>query len=193
MSDSTIPWTAARQSSLSITNSWSLLKFMSIESGIPSNCLHPLSSPSPPAFNPSQYQALFQWISSLHQVAKVLEFQLRQQSFQWIFRMISFTIDWFDLFAVQGTLRVFSSTTVWKHYFFGTQPSLWSNSHIHTWPLEKPQLWLYGLCQQSNVSVFKMLSKFVIAFLPRSNCLLISWLQSPSPVILEPKKIKINY
>ena len=47
---------------------------------------HPLSSPSPPAFNPSQHQGLFQWVSSSHQVAKVLEFQLQHQSFQWIFR-----------------------------------------------------------------------------------------------------------
>ena len=47
---------------------------------------HPLSSPSPPAPNPSPHQSLFQWISSLHQVAKVLEFQLQHQSFQWIFR-----------------------------------------------------------------------------------------------------------
>ena len=44
----------------------------------------------------------------------------------------------------KGFSRVFSSTTVRKHQFFGTQPSLWSNSHIHTWPLEKPQLWLDG-------------------------------------------------
>ena len=47
---------------------------------------HPLSSPSPPAPNPSQHQGLFQWVNSLHQVAKVLEFQLQHQSFQWIFR-----------------------------------------------------------------------------------------------------------
>ena len=53
--------------------------------------------------------------------------------------LISFRIDWLDLLAVQGTLsRVFSSTTVEEHQFFGTLPSLWSNSHIHTWPLEKP-------------------------------------------------------
>ena len=52
--------------------------------------------------------------------------------------LISFRIDWFDLIAAQGTLsRVFSNTTVQKHQFFGAQPSLWSNSHIHTWPLEK--------------------------------------------------------
>ena len=66
---------------------------------------HPLSSPSPPAFNLSQHQGLFQWVSSLHQVAKVLEFQLQHQSFQWIFRTDSFRMDWLDLLACQGTLR----------------------------------------------------------------------------------------
>ena len=66
---------------------------------------HPLSSPSPPAFNLSQHQGLFQGVSSLHQVAKVLEFQLPDQSFQWTFRLISFRIDWFDLLIVQGTLK----------------------------------------------------------------------------------------
>ena len=65
---------------------------------------HPLSSPSP-AFNLSQHQGLFQWVSSLYQVAKVLEFQLQHQSFKWIFKLISFMIDWFDLLAVQGTLK----------------------------------------------------------------------------------------
>ena len=69
------PWIAARQASLSITNSRSWLKLMSIESVMPSNHLI-LSSPSPPAPNPSQHQSLFQWVSSLHEVAKVLEFQL---------------------------------------------------------------------------------------------------------------------
>ena len=54
---------------------------------------HPLSSPSPPAFNHSQHQGLFQWVSSLHQVAKVLEFQLQHQSFQWLFRT-NFLKDW---------------------------------------------------------------------------------------------------
>ena len=65
---------------------------------------HPLSTPSP-ALNLSQQQGLFQWVSSSHQVAKVLELQLQHQSFQWIFRVDSFRIDWFDLLAVQGTLR----------------------------------------------------------------------------------------
>ena len=66
---------------------------------------HPLSSPSPPAFNPSQHQGLFQWVSSLHQVVKVLEFQLQHQSFQWTPTTDFFRMDWLDLFAVQGTLK----------------------------------------------------------------------------------------
>ena len=66
---------------------------------------HPLLSPSPPAPIPSQHQGLFQWVSSLHHVAKVLEFQLQHQSFHWTFRTDFFRIDWFDLLAVQGTLK----------------------------------------------------------------------------------------
>ena len=66
---------------------------------------HPLSSPSPPALNLSQHQGLFKWVSSLHQVAKVLEFQLQHQSFQWHSGLISFRIEWFDLLAVQGILK----------------------------------------------------------------------------------------
>ena len=81
------PRTAARQASLSISNSWSLLKLMSIESVMSSKHLILCRHPSPPAFNLSQHQGLFQWVSSLHQVAKVLELQLQHQSFQWIFRV----------------------------------------------------------------------------------------------------------
>ena len=66
---------------------------------------HPLSSPSPPAFNLSQHQGLFKWVSSSHQMAKVLEFQLQHRSFQRIFRTISFRMDWLDLLAVQETLK----------------------------------------------------------------------------------------
>ena len=97
-----------------------------------------LSSPFAPAFNLSQHQGLFQWVGSLHQVAKVLKLQLQHQSFQWIFRVDFFRIDWFDLLAVQGTLKSLSKTTAWNHQFFSAQPSLWSNSHMHTWLLEKP-------------------------------------------------------
>ena len=67
------------------------------------------------------------------------------------------------------------------------QPSLWSNSHIHTWLPEKPQLWLFGKVMSL---LFSTLSRLVIAFLPRSNHLLISWLKSLSTVFWEPNKIK---
>ena len=99
---------------------------------------HSLLSPSPPAFSLSQHQSLFQWVSFLHQVAKVLEFQLQHHSFQWIFRTDFFRMDWLDLLAVQGISRVSSNTTVQKHQFFGAQLSLLSNSHIYTWLPEKP-------------------------------------------------------
>ena len=89
----------------------------------------------------------------------------------------------------KGLLRVFSNTIVQKHQFFSAQLSLWSNSHIHMWLLEKTELWLDGLLLLMSL-LFNMLSKLVIAFLPRSKCLLISWLQSPSAMILELKKIK---
>ena len=80
------PWIAVGQASRSITNSQSLLKPMSHQVSDAIQPSHPLSSPSPPAPNPPQHQGLFQWVSSLHEVAKVLEFQLQHQSFQWIFR-----------------------------------------------------------------------------------------------------------
>ena len=98
---------------------------------------HPLSSPSPPALNLSQHHGLFQWVSSLHVVAKVLEFQLQHQSFQWtIWSPLGWTgwISW----QSKGLSRVFSNTTVQKHQFFSAHLSSQSNSHIHTWPLEKP-------------------------------------------------------
>ena len=99
------PQTAARQVSLSITNSRSLPKLMSIELVMPSNHLiHccPLLFLPP---NPSQHQGLFKSISCLHQVAKELEFQLQHQSFQWTPRTDLFRMDWLDLLAVQGTLK----------------------------------------------------------------------------------------
>ena len=66
---------------------------------------HPLSSPSPLALNPSQHQGLFQWVNSSHRVAKGLELQLQHQSCNEYSSLISFRIDWFDLLAVQGTLK----------------------------------------------------------------------------------------
>ena len=90
---------------------------------------HPLSSPSPPAFNLAQHQGLFKWVSSSPQVARVLEFQLQHQSFQWILGLISYRIDWFDLLAIQGMLKSLlqchnSKTSVhWCSAFFMVQLS----------------------------------------------------------------------
>ena len=95
---------------------------------------HPLSSPSPPAHNPSQHQGLYQWVNSLHEVAKVLDFQLQHHPSNEHPRLISFMIS----LQSKGLSRVFSNTTVQKHQFFSAQFSSQSISHIHTWPLEKP-------------------------------------------------------
>ena len=97
---------------------------------------HPLSSPSPPSPNPSQHQSLFQWVNSLHEVAKVLE----HHSFQKTPRTDRSPLEWTGWISLQskGLSRVFSNTTVQKHQFFGPQLSSQCNSHIHTWPLEKP-------------------------------------------------------
>ena len=100
---------------------------------------HPLSSPSPPAPNPSQHQSLFQWVKSSHKVTKVLELQLQHHSFQRNPQGWS-SSEWTGWISLQskGLSRVFSNTTVQKHQFFSTQPSSQSKSHIHTWPQEKP-------------------------------------------------------
>ena len=136
------PWTSAHQASLSFSISWNLLKLMSIESVMPSNHLilcRPLLLPSPPSIRvfTNESALCIRWPkywSFTFSICPSIEYS----------GLISFRIDWFDLLAVQGTLRIFSSTTVQKHQFFGAQPSLWSNSHIHTWILEKPKLWLDG-------------------------------------------------
>ena len=131
------PWITARQASLSITNSRSSLKLMSIKSVIPSSHLilcRPLLL-LPPTLPASGY---FQWVNSSHDVAEVLEFQLQHQSFQrrWDWSPLEWT-GWISLQS-KGLSRVFSNTTVQNHQFFSTQLSSQSNSHIHTEPLEKP-------------------------------------------------------
>ena len=94
----------------------------------------------------------------------------------------------------KGLSRILSSTTIQKHQFLGTQSSLWSSSHIHTWLLKKIiALTMWTFVSKVMFLLFNALSMFVKAFLPRSKCLLISWfswLQSQSTVILEAKKIK---
>ena len=148
---------------------------------------HPLSSPSPPAPNPSQHQGLFQWINSSHEVAKVLEFQLQHQSFQWHPGLISFRMDWLDFLAVQGTLK-----SLLQHH--SSKASILRCSAFFTVQLSRPYMTTgktIALIRRTFVGkvmslLLNMLSRLVITFLPRSKHLLISWLQSPSAVILEP-------
>ena len=126
------PWTAAHQASLSITNSWSLLKLISIESVMPSNHLiicHLLSSclqsfPASGSFPVSQFFASGSQSIGALASASVLPMDIQG----W------FPLGLTNLIALQskGLSRIFSNTTVQKHQFFGAQLSLWSSSHIHT-------------------------------------------------------------
>ena len=102
-------------------------------------------------------------------------------------------------FLSKGLSRVFSSTTIQKYPFFGAQPSFWSKSQICTWLQEnhgfddgKPYLLIQTSVSKEMSLLFNMLSRFIVAFIPRRKCLLIPWLQSPSTVILEPKKISLS-
>ena len=144
---------------------------------------HPLSSPSLPTFNLSQPQCLFKWFGSLYHVAKVLEFQLQHQFFQWTTRT--------DFLAVQGTLK-----SLLQHH--STKASILQHStfliirfwHPHMTTGKTIALTIWTFVGKVISLFFNMLSMLVITFLPRSKHLSISWLQSPSAVILEPKKIK---
>ena len=114
---------------------------------------HPLSSPSP-AFNLSQHQGLFKWVSSLHQVAKILEFQLQHQSFQWYSGLISFRIDWFDLLAVQGTLKT-SLAPQFKSIDSSAFSFLYSPTLTSKHDYWKKRIFdQMDLCWQSNISAF---------------------------------------
>ena len=150
---------------------------------------HPLSSPSL-TFNLSQHQGLFKWVSSSHQVAKVLEFQastsvLPTNIQDW------YPLGWTGWISLQskGLSRVFSNTTVQKHQFFDTQlysPTL-TSIHDH-WKNHSLTRWTFvGKVMSLLLNV---LSRLVITFLPRNKCLFISWLQSPSPVIWKPPRMK---
>ena len=130
------PRIAARQASLSITNSRSSPKLTSIKSVMPSSHLI-LSSPSPPAPIPSQHLSfpmsqLFVWGGQSTGVSALASFLPKHPG------LISFRMDCFDLLQSKGLSRIFSNTTVQKYQFFGAQLSSQSNSHIHTWPLQKP-------------------------------------------------------
>ena len=152
---------------------------------------HPLLSCSPPDFNLFQHQSLFFNESVLCiRWPKYWSFSFSISSSNEYSGLISFRFDWLDLLAVQGTLKSLLQHHSSKASILCTLLSLLFNSHIHTWPLEKPYFWLYGICRQRNVSAFYYAARLVTAFLPRSNCLIIPWLLSPSAVILEPKEIK---
>ena len=129
------PWTAACQASLSITNSRSLHKLIYIESVMPSNHLtlcHPLFHlpsifPSIRVFSKESVLHI-RWLSiGISASASVLPINIQNR----------FPLGWAGWVSLQskGLSKVFSNTTVQKHQFFGTQLSLWSNSHIHTWLL----------------------------------------------------------
>ena len=144
---------------------------------------HPLSAPSPPAPNPSKHQSLFQSVNSSHEVAK--------HSFQGNPRADLLQNGLVDLLAVQGTLQ-----HLLQHH--SSKASILQHSAFFTVQLSHPYMTTGNtivLTRQTLVGkvislLLNMLSRLVITFLPKSKRLLISWLQSPSAVILEPQKIK---
>ena len=191
MSDSVTPWTAAYQTSLSITNSQSLLKLMSIELVRPSNnlilCLPPLL---PPSIFPSI--RVFSNESVLHiRWPKYWSFSFNISPSNEYSGLISFRMDWLDLLAVQGTLK-----SLRQHH--SLKASILQCSAFFIVQLSHPYMMpgkTIAHTRQTFVGkvmslLFNMLSRLVITFPPRSKRLFISWLQSPSAVILEPQKIK---
>ena len=132
------PWIAAHQASLSMTNSWSSLKLMPIESVMPSSHLipcHPflLLSPIPPRIRVFSNESTLpmRW-------PEYWSFSFSISPSKEHPGLICFRMDWMDLLAVQGTLRNLLQHHSSKHQFLSAQLSSQSNSHIHTWPLEKP-------------------------------------------------------
>ena len=180
-------WTAASQASLSITNSQSLLKLMSIESVMSSNhltlcCLL--------LFLPSIFPSMrvFSNESVLHiKWPKYWNFSFNISPSSEYSGLIFFWMDWLDLLAVQGTLQHHSSkaSILQQSAFFIVQLS-----HPYMTTGKTITLTRWTFVGKVMSLLFNMLSMLVIAFLPRSKHLLISWLQSPSAVILQPPKIK---
>ena len=185
------PWTAARQASLSITNSQSLPNLMSIESVMPSNHLilcHSLLLL--PSIFPS-IRVLSNELALCLGWPKYWSFSFNISPSNEHPGLISFRKDWFDLLADQGTLK-----SLLQHHsskvsilqcsaFFIVQLS-----HPYMNTLKTIALTRWNFVGKAMSLLFNMLYRLVITFLPRSKCLLISWLQSPSAVILEPPKIK---
>ena len=143
-----------------------------------------LLPPIPPSIS------LFQRVNSSHEVTKVLEFQLQHHSFQRTPRAV-FRMNWLNLLAVQGTLK-----SLLQHH--SSKASILRHSAFFTVQLSHPYMTTgktIALTRQTFVGkvislLLNMLSRLVLTFLPRSKRLLISWLQSPSAMILEPPKIK---
>ena len=136
---------------------------------------HPLSSPSPSTFSLSQHQGLSQCVSSSRQVAKVLKFQVEHQSFQWMFRVDFFKIDWFDLLTLQRTLKSLLQdhslqASVFPHLAF----FLVQLSHLDMTTGKSIALTIQTFVSKVMSLLFNMLSRLVIAFLLRSKCLSIS-------------------
>ena len=147
--------------------------------------------PSSSALNLFQHQGLFHWVICMHQMTEILELQLQHQSLQWVFSWFALRLSGLISFPSKGLSGVFSSTTVLRPQFFGVfssfmiqllQPYMNTGKTI--------ALTIRTFVGRVMSLLFNTLSRFIIAFLPRSNHLLISWLQSPSTVILEPKKRK---
>ena len=179
--------------SLSITNSRNLLKLMSIKSVIPSNhlilCRSLLLLPS---FFPSI--RVFSNESLLHiRWPKCWSFSFSISPSNEYSELISFRIDWFDHLAVQGTLKTLlqqhrsKASILWLSAFF-----MVPISHPYMTTGKTIALTRWTFVSKVMSLLFNMLSRLGIAFLPRSKCLLISWLQSSSAVILEPKKISLS-
>ena len=185
------PWTSACQASLSVTNSWSLLKLMSIVLVMPSNHLmlcHPL------LLMPSVFPSIRVFSNQLvlHiRWPKYWSFSFSISPSSEYSELISFRMDWLDLLAVQGTLKSLfqhlssKASILQRSAFFIIQLSHPYMTTGKTIPLTR-RTFVYKVMSL----LFNMLSRLVITFLPRSKRLLISWLQSPSAVILQPPKIK---
>ena len=189
----TKPWTAACQISLSITNSQSLLKLMSIESVMSSNHLILCC---PLLFLPSVFLSIrvfsSQFFASGGQNTGSFSISISPSNeYSWL---ISFRIDWLDLLTVQGTLKSLfqhhnsKSSILWCSAFFTVQLS-----HPHMTTGKTIVLTRWTFVSKVTSMLFNMLSRLVIAFLPRSKRILISWLQLSSAVISEPKKIVCHF
>ena len=185
------PWTAACQASLSIANSQNLLKFMSIESVMPSNHLILCS---PLLLLPSIFPSIriFSNESVLHiRWPKDWSFCFSISPSSEHPALISFRMHWLDLLAVQGTLKSLlqhhslKASVLQCSAFFIVQLS-----HPYVTTGKTIALTRWTFVDRVMSLLFNMLSRLVITFLPRSKCILISWLQSPSAVILEPPKVK---